>query len=40
MTATLVAKDVAGGYAHRVLFENVDPRDAVLALLAREPRAE
>ncbi len=24
MTATLVAKDVAGGYAHRVLFENVD----------------
>lgn len=24
MTATLVAKDVAGGYAHRTLFENVD----------------
>src|SRR5690349_18662085 len=24
MTATLVAKDVAGGYAHRILFENVD----------------
>ncbi len=24
MTATLVAKDVAGGYAHRVLFDNVD----------------
>lgn len=24
MTATLVAKDVAGGYAHRVLFEHLD----------------
>ncbi|MGK2903086.1 MAG: ribosomal protection-like ABC-F family protein [Mycobacterium sp.] len=24
MTATLVAKDVAGGYAHRTLFENLD----------------
>ena len=24
MTATLVAKEVAGGYAHRTLFENVD----------------
>ncbi|MCF6389877.1 ATP-binding cassette domain-containing protein [Mycobacterium sp. MBM] len=24
MTTTLVAKDVAGGYAHRTLFENVD----------------
>ncbi|GEE03861.1 putative ABC transporter, ATP-binding protein [Gordonia spumicola] len=24
MTATLVAKDVAGGYAHRVLFEDLD----------------
>ncbi len=24
MTATLVAKDLAGGYAHRVLFENLD----------------
>jgi glycerol-3-phosphate dehydrogenase (NAD(P)+) len=25
---------------HRVLYEGVAPRDAVLALLAREPRAE
>ena len=24
MTATLVAKDLAGGYAHRTLFENLD----------------
>ncbi|GAB16793.1 putative ABC transporter ATP-binding protein [Gordonia effusa NBRC 100432] len=24
MTATLVAKDIAGGYAHRVLFDNLD----------------
>mgnify|MGYP001763618342 FL=1 len=24
MTATLVAKDVAGGYAHRVLFDHLD----------------
>ena len=33
MTATLVAKDVAGGYAHRTLFENVNltvaPADVV-----------
>jgi len=25
---------------HRVLYDNVSPRDAVLALLARGPRAE
>ena len=25
---------------HRVLYDNLPPRDAVLALLAREPRAE
>jgi glycerol-3-phosphate dehydrogenase (NAD(P)+) len=47
--AARAARDLARQFAldmpiveavHRVLFENVEPRDAVLALLAREPRAE
>jgi glycerol-3-phosphate dehydrogenase len=28
------------GAVHRVLYDGLQPRDAVLALLAREPRAE
>ena len=49
VTAARAARDLAQRLAldmpivdavHRVLFENVPPRDAVLALLAREPRAE
>ena len=49
VTATRAARDLARRFAldmpivdavHRVLYENVPPRDAVLALLAREPRPE
>ena len=44
MTATLVARDVAGGFAHRTLFEGVDlavaPGDmSVYTLLRRAMRA-
>lgn len=47
--ATRAAHDLAGHFGidmpiadavHRVLYERMAPRDAVLALLAREPRAE
>jgi len=49
VTAARAARDLARRFGldmpivdavHRVLFEDVPPRDAVLALLAREPRAE
>jgi glycerol-3-phosphate dehydrogenase (NAD(P)+) len=49
VTATRAARELARRFAldmpivdavHRVLYENVPPREAVLALLAREPRAE
>ena len=33
MTATLVAKDVSGGYAHRVLFDHLDLTDDAHATL-------